>query len=58
MARKKSFLSKLIRSGYKALSVLNTANVIASGNPNKIARHLARKKTTRLGAGIIPKTRK
>lgn len=36
-------LSKLLRLGYKTLSILNTANVIASGNPNKIARHIVRR---------------
>ena len=38
---------------YRALSVLNTAAVVASGNPGKIAKHVARKRTVKAGSRIV-----
>lgn len=57
MAKKRGLLSRFIRGSYKALSTLNTLNTLASGNPVKISRHLARKRTVKWGGSIIPKTK-
>lgn len=54
MAHKRSMFSKAISQGYKTLSKINTIHVIMSGDPVKISRHLTRKRTTALGAKIIP----
>ena len=46
-------LKRLIRKSYRALSVVNTADVVLSGNPVKIAKHLARKRTVKLGSHLV-----
>lgn len=51
--RKKGFFAKLISGGYKALSRANTASVILSGNPAKIAKHGIRKLSVRKASKII-----
>lgn len=52
--RRKGFLSKLIGKGYKALSLANTINVVLSGDPVRISRHMTRKKTVALGSKLVP----
>ena len=53
MARKKGGLGKFIRSAYRALGKLNTANVLLSGNAVKIAKHVTRKRTVKLGGRVV-----
>lgn len=52
--RRKSLLGKLIGKGYRGLSILNTLNVIASGNPTKIAKHVQRKRAVSIASHLIP----
>jgi hypothetical protein len=47
-------LKAFIRKSYKALSLLNTAEIIMSGDIAKISRHMARKRTIAIGSKIIP----
>lgn len=51
--RSRRGLSGFIRSAYKLLGALNTANVIASGNVGKMVKHSARKRTVKFGGRII-----
>ena len=48
----------LIRTLYRLLGLANTARHIASGNPERIARHLVRRQTVKLGGRLIPPTKK
>lgn len=39
-----SLLSKLARGLYKAAGIANAVNIYASGNPERIIRHVVRKR--------------
>lgn len=47
-----SLLGKLSRSLFKAASTTNTINIFLSGNPNRIVRHLIRKRMYKATSGI------
>lgn len=54
--RKKSGgIRKIIRSLYRALGAVNTATYVlgAGANPGKLAKHLARKRTSKWGSRIV-----
>lgn len=52
---KRGGLRALIRSGYRALGILNTASHVASGDPGRIVKHLLRRKTVKFGGSLIRK---
>lgn len=51
--RRTSGARKLIRALYKMLGAANTATYLVAGNPAKLAKHLTRKRTSKMGARII-----
>lgn len=53
--RKASGLRKIIRSLYRALGVVNTATYVvgAGADPFRLAKHLTRKRTSKLGSRLI-----
>lgn len=50
-----SGLRKIIRAAYRALGIVNTATYVlgAGANPVKLAKHLTRKRTSKLGSRIV-----
>jgi len=54
--RRSSPLGKLARSLWRAASLVNTANIILSGNPNRIAKHYVRKTLYKRGSTMLRKT--
>jgi hypothetical protein len=53
--RKASGLRKIIRGLYRTLGIVNTATYVlgAGANPGKLAKHLTRKRTSKLGSRIV-----
>lgn len=53
--RKSSGIRRLIRACYRALGMVNTASYIlgAGQNPGRLAKHLVRQRTSKLGSRII-----
>lgn len=51
--RSRKGLGGFIRAAYKLLGALNTLHVVSSGNPIKVGKHLARKRTVKFGGRII-----
>lgn len=53
--RKSSGARKIIRALYRALGMVNTATYVlgAGAAPLKLAKHLTRKRTSKLGSRIV-----
>lgn len=51
--KSKGGLASAIRAAYRTLGIVNTAYVVTTGNPAKIAKHIARKRTVKFGGRLV-----